>query len=122
MARTVVERDPFIEAIAKRVVDFMCETVGVRRLTAVLSEGEPGEAAAFVRDDQPLKSSPAGDEPAIMSVPEFCAWARVSRSTLYQMWTDGTGPKFFKAGAATRISRQAAVQWLLEREAAAGAD
>src|SRR5208282_2473262 len=109
----------------------MCEVAGVRRLATVLCSDSAGEPAAFVREDLNPSSAQPGvghnrgpplDEPAVMSVPEFCAWAKISRSTLYQMWTDGTGPKFFKAGTATRISRQAVVQWLLEREAAAGAD
>ena len=42
------------------------------------------------------------DQPAAMTIPEFCAWAKISRSTLYAMWSDGVGPKFFKAGTTTR--------------------
>jgi len=61
-------------------------------------------------------------QPAVMSVPEFCSWAKLSKSTLYQMWAGGVGPKFFKAGTATRITRESAVRWLVEREAAAGAE
>jgi predicted DNA-binding transcriptional regulator AlpA len=62
---------------------------------------------------------PPDDESAVFDVPEFCRWAKISRSTLYQMWEAGVGPKFFKAGAAVRITRRAAREWLLEREAAA---
>ncbi len=61
----------------------------------------------------------ADDEPAVFTVNEFCAWAKISRSTVYQLWETGEGPKFFKAGTAVRITRRAAVEWLSEREAAA---
>jgi hypothetical protein len=129
---TVPTRDPFIEKIAEAVVNRMCEVAGVKRLADVLCTDRAGEPAAFVREDQSLTSStqPSGqhnrgpplDEPAVMSVPEFCAWAKISRSTLYAMWTEGAGPRFFKAGTATRISRQSAAKWLLDREAAGGAE
>jgi hypothetical protein len=62
------------------------------------------------------------DQPAAMTIPEFCAWAKISRSTLYVMWSDGVGPKFFKAGTTTRISRMAAAQWLVDREAASATE
>jgi excisionase family DNA binding protein len=129
----VPERDPFIEAIAERVVTRMCETAGVKRLAAILSEGSAGEPA-FVREDQSLPSStqpgvlhnrgpPLVEESAaVFTVEQFCKWASISRSTLYQMWEAGTGPQHFHAGTARRISRQAAREWLLEREReAAGA-
>jgi hypothetical protein len=60
----------------------------------------------------------AEDESAVFTVPEFCAWARISRSNLYQAWANGTGPRFFKINASTRVSRRAAVEWVAEREAA----
>jgi hypothetical protein len=59
------------------------------------------------------RGPPLDDEVAVFSVPEFCAWAKISRSTLYQMWEGGVGPKFFKAGTAVRITRRAAKDWLI---------
>ena len=126
----VPERDPFIEAIAKRVVDHMCEAAGVRRLATVLCESNAGEPA-FVREDQKSSSAEPGvgpnrgpplDEPAVMDIAQFCKWAHISRSTLYLAWEEGVGPKSFKVGTSVRISRRAAQEWLAAREAASGAD
>lgn len=60
---------------------------------------------------------PLDDETGVMTIPEFCAWAKISKSTLYELWTQGAGPKRFNAGTATRISRAAAREWILAREA-----
>ena len=57
-------------------------------------------------------------EPPVYDVPEFCRAHRVSRSTLYDLWKIGLGPKFFKIGASVRITREAAQAWRREREAA----
>ena len=38
------------------------------------------------------------------------------------MWEAGTGPRFFKAGTAVRITRRAAKEWLIAREAAEAAE
>jgi hypothetical protein len=57
-------------------------------------------------------------DPPVYDVPEFCHAHRISRSTLYALWHEGLGPKFFKAGVAIRISREAAATWRAEREAA----
>jgi predicted DNA-binding transcriptional regulator AlpA len=65
---------------------------------------------------------PLDDETGVMTIPEFCAWAKIGKSTLYELWTQGAGPKRFNAGTATRISRAAAREWILAREAAAGAE
>jgi predicted DNA-binding transcriptional regulator AlpA len=60
---------------------------------------------------------PLDDETGVLTIPEFCAWAKISKSTLYELWTQGAGPKRFNAGTATRISRAAAREWILAREA-----
>ena len=65
--------------------------------------------------------APEDENSGAMTIPEFCSWARISRSTLYALWEEGAGPRRFNAGSATRISRHAAEQWLLEREAASSA-
>jgi len=58
------------------------------------------------------------DDPAVYTVPLFCLTHQISRSTLYNLWRDGRGPKFFKIGSSVRISREAATQWRHDREAA----
>jgi predicted DNA-binding transcriptional regulator AlpA len=58
------------------------------------------------------------DDPAVYTVPLFCLTHQLSRSTLYNLWRDGLGPKFFRIGSSVRISREAAQTWRREREAA----
>jgi hypothetical protein len=57
------------------------------------------------------------------SVDEFCAaHGPISRSTLYNMWKAGTGPRFMLVGGGKGrriISVEAAAEWRREREAAA---
>jgi hypothetical protein len=58
---------------------------------------------------------------AAYTISEFCAAYRLSRSKLYQLWTAGIGPRFFRVGAKILISNDAAVDWRREREAEAAA-
>ena len=70
----------------------------------------------------PLEHSPARQgERAAYTTNEFCHDHRVSRSKLYEMWREGTGPRFFTIGNQRRISVEAAANWRREREAAAEA-
>lgn len=55
------------------------------------------------------------------TITEFCARHGISRATLYNLWTDGTGPRRMKAGARTLISREAAEEWRRRCERAADA-
>jgi hypothetical protein len=48
----------------------------------------------------------------VYSVAEFCKAHHVCRSKLYVLWAAGKGPRFFKIGARTLISRDAAAEWL----------
>jgi predicted DNA-binding transcriptional regulator AlpA len=52
------------------------------------------------------------------SVQEFCSRHSISRSSYYNLTTAGIGPKTFKLGTRTLISREAAARWRAEREAA----
>ena len=55
------------------------------------------------------------------TVNEFCAAHGISRTHLYDMWREGHGPRFMRAGDKRRlISVEAARDWRLaaEREAA----
>ena len=58
--------------------------------------------------------------PFAFTVPEFCAAHRISRASFYVMARDGRGPRIFKAGRGTLISREAADEWRrrMETEAA----
>jgi predicted DNA-binding transcriptional regulator AlpA len=53
------------------------------------------------------------------SINEFLQAYRISRSALYNMWKDGTGPRSFKVGSKVLISTEAAEAWRRAREAAA---
>jgi predicted DNA-binding transcriptional regulator AlpA len=68
------------------------------------------------------RGPPDEEQSAVFTVGQFCAWAQVSRSTLYEMWRAGTGPRHLKAGVAVRITREAANQWLRDREAASATE
>ncbi len=56
---------------------------------------------------------------AIYSIAEFCVAHGISRGTLFKLWKEAWGPRCFKVGRRTLISREAAKEWLaqLEREA-----
>lgn len=55
-----------------------------------------------------------------LSIDVFCALHDIGRRTLYDLWAEGRGPRFFKVGARTLISLEAATAWRrqLEDEAA----
>ena len=64
-----------------------------------------------------LEHSPARQAGrAVFTVAEFCDSHRVSRSKLYQLWKDGTGPKIIRIGTKVLISVEAATDWRRERE------
>lgn len=44
-------------------------------------------------------------------VVEFCAAYRVSRTTLYELWKRGEGPRQLRAGSKVLITVDAARQW-----------
>jgi predicted DNA-binding transcriptional regulator AlpA len=122
------------DGIAERVAAALREDAAAAPLKMFQAELMRAIAKAVV-ENPPLKvlidqasighnGGPAMDDETsgVMTVPEFCIWARVSRSTVYEMWEVGTGPRFFKAGTAVRITRRAAKEWLIAREAAAAAE
>jgi hypothetical protein len=51
------------------------------------------------------------------TIDEWCRWRRISRSTLYDMWGQGKGPRRMYAGGRVTISREADDDWRREREA-----
>jgi hypothetical protein len=57
-------------------------------------------------------------ERAAFTVAEFCAAHRVSRSSLYKAWAQGTGPRYLRNGKKVLITIEAARDWRREREAA----
>jgi hypothetical protein len=65
-----------------------------------------------------LEHSPARQGRAAFTINEFCETHRISRSMLYLMWGEGTGPRFMRAGRKRLISMEAARDWRREREAA----
>jgi hypothetical protein len=68
-----------------------------------------------------LEHSPARQlERAAFTIAEFCEAHRISRSKLYQLWRDGTGPRFKRIGVKIIISNEAAADWRRDGEAAVG--
>jgi hypothetical protein len=57
---------------------------------------------------------------ASLTVAEFCAAEKISRSMLYQLWAEGKGPRTFFVGTKRLISAEARQEWrrALEAEAA----
>ena len=57
----------------------------------------------------------------VYSVNSFCESHQISRALLYKLWKEGKGPRQFKLGKRTLITREAAAEWRanLERETAA---
>ncbi len=54
------------------------------------------------------------------TVQEFCTTHRISRSMLYKMWREGTGPRFILIGATKRIiTAEGAADWRHENETTA---
>ena len=56
---------------------------------------------------------------ASLTINEFCAAEKISRSQLYEDWHNGTGPDFFLVGSHRRISADARERWRRKREAEA---
>jgi hypothetical protein len=52
------------------------------------------------------------DDPSL-TISGFCAAENISRSALYQMWEQGTGPDFYFHGVHRRISNRA--EWRRQR-------
>jgi predicted DNA-binding transcriptional regulator AlpA len=50
-------------------------------------------------------------DPPVFSVPAFCEAHGISRGYLYQLWSEGAGPRRMKVGRRTLISRDAAAAW-----------
>jgi hypothetical protein len=52
------------------------------------------------------------------TIESFCRAFQISRSALYDAWAKGVGPRFFRLGAARRISVQAGRDWVRQLEQA----
>jgi hypothetical protein len=52
----------------------------------------------------------------------FCAKHKISRTKLYDLWLNGSGPRFYMVGNRRRISDEAAAEWrrTMESEAQVG--
>jgi hypothetical protein len=53
------------------------------------------------------------------TVDEFCTAERISRVSLYEMWKQGKGPRFYFNGRCRRITHAARMDWQREMEARA---
>jgi hypothetical protein len=54
-----------------------------------------------------------------VTIDEFCAARRISKSFFYKLRTTGRGPRLLKLGRVTRITAEAAREFDLANEAAA---
>ena len=45
------------------------------------------------------------------TVDEFCLSERISRVSLYAMWKQGKGPRYYMNGRCRRITHQARLEW-----------
>jgi hypothetical protein len=54
----------------------------------------------------------------VFTVAEFCEAHRICRAHLYDLWREGTGPRFMLAGTKKLISFEAAADWRRQRETA----
>lgn len=57
-------------------------------------------------------------DPPLYNVPAFCEAHDISRGYLYQLWSEGRGPRRTKLGRRTVITGEAAAEWRhrMERE------
>ena len=68
------------------------------------------------------RAGPSGNPlDASLTIKEFCKAEKISRSMLYESWSEGWGPKFYRVGVTRRITYRARLEWQHEREAAAAA-
>jgi hypothetical protein len=59
-----------------------------------------------------LEHSPARSrQQAVYTVPEFCEAHRIIRSTLYNLWDLGQGPRVMRVGKRRLITQEAAAEW-----------
>lgn len=58
-------------------------------------------------------------EPGSLCVESFCNRNSISKADFYAGLRNGTGPRIYKSGRATLITREAEKDWRREREAAA---
>lgn len=54
---------------------------------------------------------------ASLTIAEFCAAEKLSRSKLYLLWAEGKGPRTFNVGTKRLISHEARHEWRRAREA-----
>jgi hypothetical protein len=50
-------------------------------------------------------------DPPAYTIPEFCTTHKVSRSMLYKMWANGSGPRAKSVGVKKIITAEAAAEW-----------
>jgi len=58
-------------------------------------------------------------EPNAYSILDFCRTHGISKAFFYELQKEALGPRVMKVGRRVLISRQAAEDWVREREAAA---
>ena len=97
--------DPFAAEIAKAVW-------AMSPIKPEFLRPEPQPVAVVASDDKKAVSN----DDAVYTVDEICERNRISRASLYKLWRVGTGPKYFKIGASTRVTREAEREWQLASE------
>jgi hypothetical protein len=57
-----------------------------------------------------MKEIPNFTEPSY-TVDEFCIAERISRVSLYEMWKQGKGPRYYKNGSRRIITHNSRMEW-----------
>jgi hypothetical protein len=60
----------------------------------------------------------SADEQDTFSIPEFCLRNGISSALFFKLARQGGGPRVMRVGRRTLITKEAAVAWRREREAA----
>jgi hypothetical protein len=85
-------------------------------LSAELARRADTETRRRLETEPPAPIQPA--EPHSLTIDQWCARRKLSRSKAYQLWRTGRGPQRHYIGDAVRISDESDRAWLAEMEAA----
>src|SRR5579859_8159688 len=81
----------------------------------------PSKIHCVCRSMEPQMEMQMDDSYDALSIDQFCKRHGFKRATYYNLIKRGEAPRFFTIGSRRFISKEAAEEWLREREAAAPA-
>jgi phage terminase small subunit len=98
--------------LLRSVNDVALEAEIIRRRSGGKRKNNPNlsaQAAAVVRQGSAIE---VDESISAHTIESFCNAYQISRSALYDAWSRGEGPRFFRLGTARRISVQAGRDWV----------